>query len=162
MAVTIQRTFFPTTLLLITAPLALAQGVAKRTDVPRSAEPPDIDGVIDADEWSRAQRVEDLHQVVPVEFSAPSERTVWYLMYDDEALYVAAQAYDSQPNAIVARTMRQGGSIDSDDSLNILIDTFNTKRSGFSFAMNPNSVRYDAIFTDGTRVSDDWEGIKDF
>lgn len=145
--------------LLLAAPLALAQGVAKRTDMPRVAQAPDIDGTIESDEWARAQRVDDLHQVVPVEFSAPSERTVWYLMYDDDALYVAAQAYDSQPDAIVARTMRQGASIDSDDSLNILIDTFNTKRSGFSFAMNPNSVRYDAIFTDGTRVSDDWEGI---
>lgn len=146
-------------LLLFTAPGAWAQGQVKRTDIPRSATPPDIDGTIEDGAWSRAQRVDDLHQVVPVEFSDPSERTEWFLMYDDYALYVAAQAYDAQPDAIVARTLRQGGSIDSDDSLNILIDTFNTKRSGFTFAMNPNSVRYDAIFTDGTRVSDDWEGI---
>ena len=146
-------------LCLVAASLAEAQGLAKRTDIPRTASAPDIDGSIDTAEWAAAQRVEDFHQVVPVEFSEPSERTVWFLMYDDEALYVAAQAYDSNPDAIVARTMRQGGDIDSDDSLNILIDTFNTKRSGFTFALNPNSVRYDAIYTDGTQISDDWEGI---
>ena len=43
--------------------------------------------------------------------------------------------------------------------MRILVDAFNTKRSGFMFGLNPNAVRVDAIFTDGTQQSDDWEGI---
>ena len=154
-----QTTISALAICLVTMAAAHAQGLNKSTNIPRAPGEPEIDGIIDADEWAAAQRVDDFHQVIPVEFSEPSEKTVWYLMYDDEALYVAAQAYDANPDAIVARTMRQGGDIDSDDSLNVLIDTFNTKRSGFTFALNPNSVRYDAIYTDGTQISDDWEGI---
>lgn len=131
----------------------------KSIHIARTDTAPLIDGRVDVAEWSGATRVSDVHQVIPVEFSAPSERTEWFLSYDDNALYVAAIAYDGDPDEIVARILRQGGGISSDDSLHILVDAFNNKRSGYTFALNANSVRYDAIFTDGTRQSADWEGI---
>ena len=137
----------------------LAQVAQKQFDIPAVDAAPEIDGVLDAGEWSAAARVDDLHQVVPAEFSTPSQRTTWYLQYDERFLYVAAQAHEDDPSLVSARTLRQGGSIDADDSLRILVDAFNTKRSGYMFGLNPNAVRVDAIFTDGTRQSDDWEGI---
>ena len=146
-------------LTLVCSTVAVAQTSIKRFDIPRTDTAPSIDGVIEGDEWTGAARVDDLHQVVPVEFSAPSQRTEWFLKFDERYLYVAAQAYDDSPELVSARTLRQGGSINSDDSLRILVDSFNTKRSGFMFGLNPNAVRDDAIFTDGTRQSDDWEGI---
>ena len=127
--------------------------------IARTANEPTIDGVVDAAEWSGATRVSDMHQVVPVEYQQPSERTEWFLFYNDTTLFVAAIAFDSEPDAVVARTLRQGGSLGSDDWMRILVDAFNTKRSGYSFGLNPNGVRDDAIYTDGTQASDDWEGI---
>lgn len=159
-----RRTFF-----IISAVLLLAGGAPvfgqeaslaeKRFKINKLESEPTIDGDIDEAEWAGAARVSDLHEVQPLEFTDPSERTVWYVGYDSKALYVAARAFDSNPDAIVARTLRQGGSLNSDDSLHILIDAFNNKRSGYTFALNPNGVRYDAIFTNGTQESDDWEGI---
>ncbi|MFQ5609464.1 MAG: carbohydrate binding family 9 domain-containing protein, partial [Woeseiaceae bacterium] len=147
--------------LTLAVSVAAAQGHAdaKRFDVPRTASRPIIDGDIGVGEWTAAARLDDLHQVIPIEFAAPSERTIWYLSFDDSALYVAAHAYESDPSSISARILRQGGSVDADDSLRILVDAFNTKRSGYMFGLNPNGVRVDAIFTDGTRQSEDWEGI---
>ncbi len=132
---------------------------AKHVEIPSIDSPPVIDGAIRPDEWRGAARLSDLHEVVPVEFSKPSHRTEWYLAYDETSLYVAAFAFDDEPHAIVARSLSQGSNIGSDDNMQILVDAFNNKRSGYVFGLNPNGVRYDAIFTDGTRQSEDWEGI---
>jgi hypothetical protein len=148
--------------LLFLASHAIAQETSmeeKRFRVNRIATAPLIDGRIGDSEWAGAARVSDLHEVEPVEFTSPSERTVWYFAYDDKALYVAAHAYDSEPDEIVARTLRQGGNLGSDDTLSILIDPFNNKRSGYSFTLNPNGVRAEAIYATATRPSDEWDGI---
>ena len=96
---------------------------------------PVIDGRIGKAEWAGASRVDDLHQVRPVEFSAPSERTVWYVAYDDKSLYVAAHAYDRTPSEISAQKLRQGSGLESDDIMTVLIDPFNNKRSGYTFTL---------------------------
>ena len=149
-------------IILLLPAITTAQEVSsanKRFVIVRTADEPTIDGVVNAAEWSSATRITDMHQVVPVEYEPPSERTEWFLYYNDTTLFVAARAYDSEPDAIVARTLRQGGSLGSDDWMRILIDAFNTKRSGYAFGLNPNGVRDDAIYTDGTQASTDWEGI---
>ncbi|SVE34422.1 uncharacterized protein METZ01_LOCUS487276, partial [marine metagenome] len=40
-----------------------------------------------------------------------------------------------------------------------IIDPFNNKRSGYSFTLNPNGVRQEAIYATATRASDQWDGI---
>ncbi len=131
----------------------------KRFQIKRIASAPAIDGRIGDNEWSGAARISDLHQVYPSEFSTPSARTVWYAGYDDKTLYIAAHAFDDEPDLIVAQTLRQGGSVESDDFLRIIIDAFNNNRSGYSFTLNPNGVRAEAIYATATRPSDDWDGI---
>ena len=135
------------------------EGPAKRFQIIRTDQAPVIDGQIDADEWRQAATLSDLHQVRPSEFEAPSERTVWYVTHDDDALYIAAYAYDSKPEAIVAQKLRQGSQLWSDDSMTVLIDAFNNKRSGYSFTLNPNGVRAEAIYASATRPSNEWDGI---
>ena len=120
---------------------------------------PLVDGILEPQEWRDAAVVRDLHQVRPVEFDDPSENTVWYVAYDDKALYIAAYAYDSDPSGIVAQTLAQGGDIGSDDTLSVLVDAFNNKRSGYRFSLNPNGVRAEAIYASPIRASDDWDGI---
>ena len=147
---------------LLSAPFAIAQDAAmesKRFRINRIAEPPVIDGRIEEAEWADAARVSDLHEVEPVEFRAPSERTVWYFAFDDKALYVAAYAYDSEPDEISASVLRQGGNLFPDDRMAVIIDPFNNKRSGYSFTLNPNGVREEAIYATATRDSDEWDGI---
>lgn len=151
---------FPTTTILLASlcSTAFAQG-AKHATIPRIDKAPTIDGVLDTSEWDGANIIDDFHQSEPVEYAEPSQKTVWYIAYDEDALYVAAYAYDTDPDKIVARELRQGGSIDGDDAMSITIDAFNNKRSGYKFSMNPNGVRQDAIFASPTRASDDWDGI---
>ena len=67
----------------------------KKFGVSRIAKAPTIDGLIGDSEWAGAAQLTDLHQVKPVEFAVPSERTTWYVAYDDKTLYIAAHAYDA-------------------------------------------------------------------
>lgn len=147
---------------LLMSPLSVAQESVlddKRIRINRITAAPDIDGRIEEAEWAGAARISDLHEVEPIEFTSPSERTVWYIAYDDKYLYVAGYAYDSEPDEIVANVLRQGGRLFSDDRMGIIIDAFNNKRSGYSFTLNPNGVRAEAIYATATRPSDDWDGI---
>lgn len=147
--------------LLVTLPCAAqeAELQEKRFRAHRVETPPVIDGLIRPGEWAGAAEISDLHEVEPLEYAYPSERTVWYFAFDEKALYVAAHAYDTNPAGIVAKVLRQGASLDTDDSLTLIIDPFNNKRSGYSFALNPNGVRAEAIYASATRPSDDWDGI---
>ena len=131
----------------------------KTVRIQRAAEPPVIDGDLNEEIWVRAPLVADFHQVTPVEFDSPSERTEVYVLYDRDALYIGARLYDSEPELINARILRQGQPIGSDDRFFVHIDPFNNRRSGYLFGVNPNGVRFDGVFEGVTQRQFDWDGI---
>ena len=130
----------------------------KSLEIARLDSAPTIDGIVGIEEWMQATQRSDMHQASPIEFATPSEKTTWYFAYDETTLYVAAIAHYEDPTTISASVLRQGASLDSDDSLNILVDGSNNKRSGYLFGLNANGVRSDAIFTNGVDQSDEWDG----
>jgi hypothetical protein len=139
----------------------LSVGVAggKTSRIQRVSGSPVIDGRLDEADWLRAPVIADLHQVNPVEFAPPSEETRVYVLYDRDAIYVGARMFDSEPERINARILRQGQQIGSDDRFFVHIDSFANRRSGYLFGVNPNGVRYDGIFENITQRSFDWDGI---
>jgi hypothetical protein len=131
----------------------------KTVRIQRTAAPPTIDGDLNEEVWVRAPLIDDFHQVTPVEGTAPSERTEVYVLYDRDALYIAARMFDAEPDLINARILRQGQNINSDDRFFVHIDPFNSRRSGYLFGVNPNGVRYDGTFEGVTQRQFDWDGI---
>ena len=101
----------------------------------------------------------DLHQYDPVDHGVPTEESTFYLMYDDENLYVGARLRDSEPDQIAARQLIQGQSVGIDDRLELILDPFNNMRAGYKFQLNPNGVRRDGIFERPDDVNSDWDGI---
>ena len=151
--------------LLLVAAGALAQPApqASETDknvrIQRASTPPVIDGVMDEEIWLRAPIIDDLHQVNPVEFAEPSERTEVRVLYDRDALYIAARMYDREPSRINARVLRQNQPIGSDDRFFVHMDPFNSRRGGYLFGVNANGVRYDGVFEGTTQRQFNWDGI---
>lgn len=131
----------------------------KTVRIQRAAEPPVIDGDLSEEIWVRAPLVADFHQVTPVEFESPSERTEVYVLYDRDALYIGARLYDAEPELINARILRQGQNINTDDRFFVHLDPFNNRRGGYLFGVNPNGVRYDGVFEGVTQRQFDWDGI---
>jgi len=120
---------------------------------------PVIDGRLDEDVWSQATLVEDLHQIDPVEYVEPSERTSVRVFYTEDALYVGARLWDDEPDAVTARILRQGERISGEDMFYVMLDPFHDRRNGYRFAVNPNGVRDDYIYQNTNEQLRDWEGI---
>jgi len=152
------RVFLILALLWGNAMAADAPALTKSTSIARTDSPPTIDGVLDDPAWKGAVVIDDLHQIKPREYSEPSERTEFLLLYDDDAIYIGLRAFDSDPEQIVAKVLRQGESVRGEDRLKVILSPFNDKRSGYGFLVNPNGVRLDGIYKDGD-FGGDWDGI---
>jgi hypothetical protein len=131
----------------------------KSIQVTRASSAPVIDGILDDEAWNDAAIIEDLHQVQPTEYAAPSQRTKIYVMYDDNALYVAARLYDTNPELIADRILRQGDQVFGDDWFSVLIDPFHDRRSGYRFLTNPNGIRQEGLFQNISDTQWEWQGI---
>lgn len=118
---------------------------------------PVIDGRLDDAVWENATVVDDFHQVQPLEYQDPSDPTQILVFYDDDALYVGARM--PQTLGVLRNTLRQGQEFWSDDIFALIIDTFNDKRNGYRFQVNPNGVRMEAIYENTTSTNWNWTGI---
>ena len=141
------------------ASVAQDGAIRKVMDIVRTETPPQVDGRLDEPVWQQATVIADLHQYDPLEHGVPSETSIFYVLYDDENLYIGARLLDSEPSLISARQMVQGQSVDVDDRIEVILDPFNNMRTGYRFQLNPRGVRRDGLFDRGTNVNEDWDGI---
>src|SRR6476646_4424687 len=70
----------------------------------------------------------------PADGTQPSQNTDVYLAYDEHDLYAVFVCWDTEPNQIRARMTRRED-IFSDDSVEIMIDTFHDARRAYAFAV---------------------------
>ncbi|MES1260339.1 MAG: DUF5916 domain-containing protein, partial [Acidobacteriota bacterium] len=125
----------------------------------RIEKPPVIDGKIDDPAWADAPVIRDFTQVEPVEGAPPTEQTELLVTYDSDFLYIAIRCFDSQPELILGKQMQKDGNLNSDDSIEIAIDTFRDRRNGYQFQTSPAGARGDGLIEPGGEVRDDWDGI---
>jgi len=85
----------------------------------------------------------------PADGAQPTQDTDVYLAYDEHNLYAVFMCWDKEPAKIRARMTRRED-IFSDDSAEIMIDTFDDARRGYAFAANPFGIQWDALWTEGS------------
>lgn len=85
----------------------------------------------------------------PADGAEPTQNTEVYLAYDQKNLYAVFVCWDKEPNKIRARMTRRED-VFSDDTAEIMIDTFHDARRGYVFAANAYGVQWDALWTEGT------------
>ena len=112
-------------------PEAYPRPTATATRTPR---PPVIDGVMDEVEWQSAELISDFIQSQPSPGRLANDRTEVRFLYDDEALYVGAMNYDSQPGAYVIQSMERVG------RLGLFRRSSTTKSSQPSLSKSPNTA----------------------
>jgi hypothetical protein len=161
--VTVSRLIYAVLIMVASPPIALSQTIAggemKSLRAVRTDQPITIDGRLDEAAWANAAVAEDNHQIIPIEYSEPSQQTRFLILYDDDALYLAAKMYDDEPDRVTANVLREGGDAFRDDQFDIYLDPFNGKRSGYRFQVNPHSVFDEGLFRGPTQVQWDWDGI---
>ncbi|MES2623994.1 MAG: carbohydrate binding family 9 domain-containing protein [Pseudomonadota bacterium] len=150
---------------MLLAPLAVAQQVnvagpgAKSIAIPSVQVNATIDGVLSDAVWEQAVLIDDLHQVFPEEFDAPTQRTEVRLYYTSEALYVSARMFETDKSQIAAQVLRQGQALGADDIFAIILDPYLDRRNGYRFEVNANSVRWEGLFQNINDVEGNWDGI---
>ena len=133
--------------------LVLAGGVplaaqAKPGDdfpVPRLAAPPLLDGVLDDSVWRQAARLDRWVQVRPGDNREPEGRTIAYLGFDRDNLYIGVRAWDDRSKMRYRLHERDAITDQGQDYIGFFIDTFNDRRRAFAFAVNPLGVQGDGI-----------------
>ncbi len=93
-------------------------------------------------------RIDDFRQRDPQDGAPVSQRTEVFLGYTDKHLYVVFLAFDDQPQNIRAR-MERRELIDDDDQVGFVLDTFQDKRNGVFFYMNPLGIQQDGVWVEG-------------
>lgn len=151
------------TALLLMATAAYAQSGGEREPARYRVEPTTaairVDAVLDEPAWSAAQPMELAWETSPRDNVPAPLRTVGYMTYDRDHLYVAFRAYDDDPAAIRARLADRDSSW-SDDIIGVALDTFNDSRRAFEFFVNPLGVQMDMIMDDVNRNEDSsWDAI---
>ena len=106
-------------------------------------EAPAIDGRLDEDVWAAAEPLTDFVQADPFEGEPATERTEVRILFDEEAVYIGAMLYDSDPAGIIATDARRDSSLDDTDSCRVVFDTYHDLQNGFVFGTTPAGLEYD-------------------
>ena len=146
-------------LLFLSALFASPQANEPQISIHTTDKAPVIDGVLDDEAWKDATLVTEFYQSVPVEGAEASEATEAYLTYDSDMLYVGVRMYDRNPDAIVARELREDEMMINDDIFTIAIDSLLDRKNAFVFYMNALGTKSDARFENNSTLRGEWDGI---
>lgn len=150
-------------LFLIVFPI-LCQGIAAQereivskksytTQFLGTIESPAIDGLINEKSWDIVDWTGDYIENQPDENTPPTEQTKFKIVYDKKFLYFAFRCYDKDPKGIVKRLSRRDGF--EGDWVEINIDSYNDKRTGFSFTVSVSGVKGDEFISEN---GNNWDG----
>jgi hypothetical protein len=109
----------------------------------RLTGPISVDGVLTEAAWSGAPSIGGLRQTVPTEGAPVSEATDVRVLYDDDAIYVAARLDDRQP--VTTRLARRDAGLGDSDRFTVLFDSYHDHETAYRFWTNPSGVKGDAL-----------------
>src|SRR5687767_1274688 len=126
----------------------------------RTARPPAIDGRLIDEAWAQVEPASDFTQRDPDEGKPATERTEVRFLYDNDALYVAARLYDSQPDLIDRRLARRDNSADA-DLLSIYLDPMHDHLTGAVFRVSASNVQQDSTLYNDSWTDGSWDAVWD-
>lgn len=101
-----------------------------------------IDGIFDEPDWENATDHRDFRQNNPLPGQPSSQPTTVKLLYDDNALYVAATMYEVSSDSI-ARQLSKRDNTENADIFAIYLDTYNDDLNAFQFMVTASGVQVD-------------------
>ena len=129
----------------------------------RLEEPLRVDGVLDEGVYETTPPFAGFVQQVPLEGAPATERSEAWILYDDDAVYVAARLWASVPvSRWVANEMRRDSfQTVQNEHLIATFDTFYDRRNAFAFMVNALGGFIDFQLTDEGNPNIDWNPVWD-
>lgn len=136
-------------LLCLASHLLAAQQDPKVYSIQKTQSPPTIDGYGGDDVWQSAPIADGFRMLEPDNgpFEPAGRTTEVQLTYDDEAIYVFARMYDSEPDAILSQYSQRDVYNVNTDWFGIFINPFNDGISDFNFYVTAAGVQTDSRTT---------------
>jgi hypothetical protein len=122
-------------------------------------EAPHIDGSLGDPAWQQvAWAGGDFRQLQPDKGKPASVQTKFKILYDAKNLYVGIRCLDPEPGKIVRRMSRRDSF--EGDFVEINIDSYNDKRTAFSFTASVSGVKGDEyVSNNGDNWDSGWDPI---
>ena len=153
-------------LILLTSSAALSQSLVRVSERPElhvaevARNAIRIDGRLDETAWAKADSIPGLTQVEPNTGIAPTYRTVVRVVTTGDAIVIGVKAGDAEPSRIVSYTRERDASLEREDNIRLVFDTYLDGRSGYVFSVNPNGARYDALVSkQGEGENSNWDAV---
>ncbi len=105
--------------------------------------PPHVDGRLDDAAWSQARFFDDFVMKDPDEGAWPTDRMTMGILYDDDALYVAARMWAADPAAIQRNVSRRDVGAGQSEHVWVSFDSYRDRRTAYSFGVTASGVRFD-------------------
>jgi hypothetical protein len=125
----------------------------------RATVPPVLDGRLDDPVWRDAAVATGFVQRAPRPGAPATERTEARVAWDDQAIYVAIRAWDSAPDSIASQLARRDATGIFSDWVEVLIDSYHDRRSGYRFSVNPHGVKKDVFHFNDRQEDLSWDAV---
>ena len=119
----------------------------RNLQIPKIQKPPRLEEFLEGNSRSDMKRIDDFRQRQPGDGIPVSRKTSAWLGYDDKNLY-AVFVCQSPPRQTRAR-MAKREDIFSDDTVGVILDTYQDRRRGYEFFVNAFGVQADGIESEG-------------
>ena len=145
----------------------LCVGVHAETDelqakAHRTYQSVEIDGELTEPDWQKATPICQFIQFEPDAGAALTEATEVRILYDDKHIYFGFVCSEPDRSKIIANKMRRDAEMWDQDNVFVLLDTYNDRRSGFFFRVNPLGAREDvALMDSGDSRNENWNAVWD-
>jgi hypothetical protein len=120
-----------------------------RIAVPKVTSRPVLDGKLDDSTWVQAAKLTDFVEFEPNDLVPGREKSVAYVAYDAQYLFLAFRAFESDPGRVRATVFPRERGVEGDDRVTFLLDTFLDKRRAVEFKVNPFGIQTDGIKVEG-------------
>lgn len=101
-----------------------------------------INASLDEAEWKNAKIIHDFIQYEPDYLKQPRFKTEVRILYDNQAIYIAAQMFDPYPDSILTQLGNRDDELNS-DYFQIAFDTYNRQQDAFFFKVYASGVQSD-------------------
>lgn len=137
-----------------------SQSVKKKLQTQFTTDKILIDGKFDETCWQNADIAKDFVMWMPDNGTPEpqTQKTEVKIVYDNNAIYIAATMYDSEPNKI-QKELSQRDDSGTVDRFGVFINGFNDGQQEFSFIISAAGVQEDFLFTESNGEDSSWNAI---
>lgn len=114
-----------------------------------------LDGNLDDAVWRNATFADGFLQKEPNQGESPTDPMEVAVLYDDEAIYVAAKMYSKNPDALRMHLDRRDSQGPAEQFI-LMLDTYLDRRTAYVFGVNTAGVRFDRFHSQDTEYNRDY------